>query len=141
MRITRKLSRMVSLRRLVNNLEKAKTVSERTKKTDGFLFFWSSYTIWFVFMSFHFYYLIIRLGNNGLINIKELMNVFKIKVIMDYLWIAIFPFSIKISYYFSIRKTILNKPFTEKEKSEVKLAFKTLGILFIIALIFTIIFN
>ena len=84
--------------------------------------------------------MVIRLGDNGLINIKELMDTFKIKMIMDYLWIVIFPFLIKIAYYFSIRKPVLNEPFSEKEKSEVKLAFKALGFLFVVALIFTVIF-
>lgn len=100
-------------------------------------FFYALYTIWFVFISFHFYYLAFKLNNNGMVNISELINVFKTKIIIDYLIIIIFPI---FSYYFLCRKIVLAKPLLDNEKMQIKLALKGLGILVIIAFVFTFIF-
>lgn len=107
--------------------------------TDDYTFFWTFYTIWLVFISFHFYYVLI-VGKDGAINIKELINTFRIIIIKDYLWIVVAPFFIKNVCYLSLGRSVLNKQFSEKEKGEIKIVFKMFGILVVISLFLTFIF-
>ena len=78
------------------NHDEIKKFKNRMKEISDSILFWALFTIWFLVIAIHFYYLSFTLSNNGVLNINKLMNTFKVKMIIDYLWVVILPFSFKI---------------------------------------------
>lgn len=117
--------------------EKIKAFDKRIKESEELNLFWGLYTIWFLFISFHFYYLTFALSKNSCVNINELMNTFAINMIMDYILIVMTPI---IFSHIIIIKVVLGKPLLDKHKNQLKLLFKVLGFLVLASIAIKLIF-